>query len=230
MKHYFKVMQIHSSCSSASSCDEFLYKEIASKEANALGKQDIKYCSDRLIEIFYLEDKTFYHRVRNDASKEEMKSLVDKYAKEDYQTKRPLEIDEYWKRCDERTYQLRIKKGYVITDPNYDYNNYNRDDFKGSLSNELWILPNCVKYTSKPCFGYYGHSARTHKIDLLIESEFKKNKASLEEIHVWMSSSYARHALDWKEGASITVWKEYVKENIKNWIKQAKEMITEESK
>jgi len=230
MKKYFKVMQIHSSCSSYSTNDEILYKEIFSEEANILNKENLEKCEDDLIEIFYQKDKTFYNILRYHASKDEMKPLVDKYIKEGYSVKCPCEIDEYWKRSDENTRKLRIKKGYIRTDPNYDYNKYNRDDFKGSLSDELWNFPNCVKYTSRPCFGYYGHSARTHKIDILMESEFKKNGASIEEINIWMASKYARHAMDSKEGASITVWKNYINENIKTWIKEAKEMIVEESK
>ena len=87
MKKYFKVMQIHSSCSSYSTDDEILYKEIFSEEAEILNKKNLKKCEDDLIEIFYQEDKTFYNMIRYHASKDDMKHLVDKYIKEGYSVK-----------------------------------------------------------------------------------------------------------------------------------------------
>lgn len=226
----FEVMQIHSSCSTCSSNDIFVYREL---HENEKVKSWTEVSKDESITIYYNEDKTYYNLIRNSASKEQMKIVVDQYLSKGYTVERPKEIDEYYDREKIKQIEERKKAEYVYL---YDDSSYDRTKYQGGLTNTLWFLPETVEYTSKPCFGYFGHSCRRPELDRTIESAFgiynrRHDKFSISElkklISIWMSSRYGRHEGDSLDCISFEEQRCYVLKHIGAWYKQAIEMSKE---
>jgi hypothetical protein len=155
-----------------------------------------------LVNIYLKPDKTFYElgleKYRNKNFKvPNFEEYVNKI-KGDWLTELPEEFDaiqkRVWERADEEYEDERKSRGCVC--PPFDKNNKDPEIYRGSLSDEVWNCASVKNYTKNggPCFGYIGHSERTHETDKRLLELMKEYPA--EFIGYFICHTAGRHFAD----------------------------------
>ena len=204
MKRLFLVKQIRSGFFTASSNDEWIYKEIGNKkEINTKKVEEV--VGDRFIKIFYLgPDMTFYEKAlrekvsfsifRKYHNTIEFKDLVKTYIDDGWTIERPQAVKEYDERANDRYWAKRKRDGYVL---------YKRElsseDYKGGFTDKVFGNKDLQEYLKVGgAFGYIGHQVRKPILDKYIEKKFLSLKprgdVNLVELLVnWLTSTDGRH-------------------------------------
>lgn len=225
MKKVFVISkQIHSSCSTFSSNDEFLKitgsekdidfpvvigEVIISKNFQMLFNEKISEISgDKKIIIIHLEeDKTFYNKALKSGrpflesyeKTDEFKDLVKSYTDKGWSLESSTHLNEFYERKEQRACMRRKKAGYVLWKK---YDEREAADFQGGFSDEVFNELKDYIRDGKGVFGYIGHSCRKNVFDEAIESELKERGLSPKAIRNWVSSTDGRHFGDSLEGRS----------------------------
>jgi len=112
----------------------------------------------------------------------------------------------YWEEERRKENEQRKKEGYIYCKK---HEEMTPEDYKGSLN--LALTEDVIKYISSGgVFGYLGHSFRKHSHDKMIEKFFSHARVFYESkelnvwglLGVWLTSSSARHWMDWVEDST----------------------------
>lgn len=211
-KPVFFQKQLHSSLSSWSSNDVFLYYETESAELDFPIKKGLintnkfphlnKENIDGIVEnqfciIVYLEsDKTFY-AINSNVTKESLADLTKKYlekSKYGWTTQKPHDLTKKFIEQEYLEKQLKKLNGYVIPEWNVFLT---PEDYQGALPDELFNLPTIQNYLdSGGCHGYIGAPERTFQTDRELLRVSAIHKASNEDLAKFIISSKGRHFAD----------------------------------
>jgi len=200
---YTLRLQLHSSLSTYSSGDIFMYKDITKKVADTLNQDKGNITVFENITIIYTEDETYSHSFRNPASKEQMDDLAQIYIDLGYSetpTKRYSIASEGACELRRLAYIEESKKiGRLIIDSSK-YDEMKPEDYQGGFSDEVFNIPNIQEYVScRSVWGYLGAMERLIPIDVKIEEVSRKYLSQEDVIKVlgtWLTSSSGRHFND----------------------------------
>ena len=200
---YTLRLQLHSSLSSYSSGDIFMYKDITKKVADTLNQDEGNITVFENITIIYTEDKTYSNSFRNSASKEQMDALAQKYIGMGYSktpTKRYSIASDGEREVIRLAYIEESKKiGRLLIDSSK-YDEMKPEDYQGGFSDEVFNIQNIQEYVScKSVWGYLGAMERLIPIDIKIEEMARKSLSPEDVIKVlgtWLTSTSGRHFND----------------------------------
>jgi len=228
-------LQIHSSNSSYSSNDVWMYVEIIDKPDFKLPEEGysinsvkypmldgkrVKYISqDKLCVGITLEsDKTFYHRggLGHDSSDtKEFKEIVKSYKEKGFVRAEPVSLRELHDRLEERERQ-KLRRAGVVLWMNYELYKKNISLYQGGFSDALFNCKHLKEYIGGGgAFGWIGHSGgRTFHGDKVIESGLKMRGLTYDKMTNWISSSSGRHFGDSLEGCNKKEQKNKIEDSL----------------
>jgi len=212
-------LQIHSGCSTLSSCDVMLYRIIdtvnlglETKPADysqllvtkgpdwtvGLVVREDHTSHNKLTNSIFFEDMTFWYEnngLRTFEKTDDFKNLVDSYVAKGWKRKLPVFIEKMISverdAVDYKDLEARIKNCYVF--PSW----HAKVDYRGSISAAVWHDKGLQSYLKDGgCHGYIGSISRTHKSDIALVTMLNKRKWTPRMIAEFMSSTYGRHFAD----------------------------------
>lgn len=223
---YFESKQIHSSCSSFSTDDVFVVREV-DKDKFLLHAGEKAVSRKYGFSVAYVEDdKKFYHQPFFSHTPRE---TVLAYAAEAYLAQgwtinqdhpflAPAQTAHYADE-EERRVARRVKQGYVLPKWSKDMP---PEAYQGGFSDEVFNAPELFDYVkSGGCHGFIGHSVRKPKLDAYLEGQFLKANPDKALFAMWLTSTGGRHFGDSLEGCSFKEQKAYIRKRTMYLVEQA---------
>jgi len=222
---YFRKKQIHASCSTMSSNDEWVVQEITRQDFVNFNGLEKTISKKHGISVIYVEaDKKFYNDEYHTFADQ---NTIEKYVNETYlrhgwTINHPFvdrALKSHWKDEDDANTARRIKEGYVI--PRWE-KGLPVATYQGGFSDVVFKDEYLQNYLQGGgCHGYIGHSARKPQTDAYLESQWLKHNPDHSLLAMWLTSTGGRHFADWARRHRRKNLKAYIKEQISNLIAQA---------
>lgn len=224
---YFEEKQVHSSCSTWSTSDVEVVREIGKAEFLAHPDENKLVSKRRGFSIAHAPaDETFYHRGFSfRVSDAEMKTRVAaKYLscgwtiiKDHAFLEEAISLYCEDERIARKT--RRAKQGYVIPE-------WTREmlpiEYQGGFSAEVFNHPELFDYVkSGGCHGFIGHEVRKPKLDAYLEAQFLNLNPDKSLFAMWLTSTGGRHFGDELEGATFSKQQIIIRNRIAGIVEQA---------
>ena len=181
---------------------------------------------------FEKDEKLFKHKTRGLSIRERIRHQLVKSPEWDlekekyelagwveYNNKLPvtkqLELEQF-KLGEELKVQEAKNRGVLLAETLYYYSDKPKltaKQYQGGFSNE--VFEHFKDYVlSGNVWGYVGHIERTVETDILIEENLRKLNISPKRLRCWLTSTDARHMMDWLSGKQTQEKVEFIKYSI----------------